>query len=186
VKQAGAVMLNAAATPTSGPSGDAAHGRTFTLGPTPQNVDVFLDGQRQFAYDTDHKTLSVPWDADHVVEFRSPSGCCFVERMLVGPNHPPPGDGILARKLKWKPARLVVTLEPAEGNARIMVRDASGAGRGAVVEPGEEANIPFLSTDEGQKEVEISVASERGLTRQRVLLRAGEIKSVTVNVQAHP
>src|SRR6187551_839287 len=34
--------------------------RTFTLGPTPQNVDVYLDGVRQFSYDIDHTKIAVP------------------------------------------------------------------------------------------------------------------------------
>src|SRR6185312_4713070 len=50
--------------------------RTFTLGPTPQNVDVYLDGKRQFSYAPDHTTIDVPWTSDHVLELRSPSGCC--------------------------------------------------------------------------------------------------------------
>ena len=86
--------------------------RIFALGPTPQNVDVYLDGERQFSYDTDHRSLTVPWQGTHVIEFRSPSGCCFPERLDVGPDRPAPPDNIIARKLKWKPARLVVTISP--------------------------------------------------------------------------
>ncbi|HVX96741.1 MAG TPA: serine/threonine-protein kinase, partial [Polyangia bacterium] len=87
---------------------------TFSLGPTPQNVDVYLDGKKQFAYDTDHRTLTVPWTEDqgvHVVEFRSPSGCCFVERVEVGPDRPLPTDSVIARRLKWRPASLRITTE---------------------------------------------------------------------------
>ncbi len=80
--------------------------RTFTLGPTPQNVDVYLDGKRQFAYDPDHTTIAVPWNVDHVLELRSPSGCCFVERVEIGPDHPLPADAIIARRLKWRAAHL--------------------------------------------------------------------------------
>src|SRR5439155_2824179 len=61
--------------------------RTFTLGPTPQKVDVYLDGQRQFAYDPTHTSIAIPWNADHVLELRSRSGCCFVERVDIGPDH---------------------------------------------------------------------------------------------------
>ena len=86
--------------------------RTFTLGPTPQNVDVYLDGQKQFAYDTDHKTITVPWTGDHVIELRSLSGCCFVERIPVGPDRAVPADGIIARRLRWRPARLQITTDP--------------------------------------------------------------------------
>ena len=99
--------------------------RTFTLGPTPQNVDVYLDGKRQFAYDPDHTTIAVPWNGDHVLELRSPSGCCFVERVEIGPNHPLPPDAIIARRLKWRPAHLLVTTEPALTTARVLVTDPS-------------------------------------------------------------
>ena len=32
--------------------------RTFTLGPTPQNVNVYLDDKRQFGYDVDHTKMT--------------------------------------------------------------------------------------------------------------------------------
>ncbi len=158
--------------------------RTFTLGPTPQNVDVYLDGERQFAYDTDHRSLTVTWNASHMIEFRSPSGCCFVERVEIGPDKRVPPENIIARKLRWKPARLIVALSPAMASARIMVRDPTHPDRGTVVGPGEEANIPFLVEDEGQKEVEVSVASGSGLVAARVTVRAGERKSVLISLDA--
>jgi serine/threonine-protein kinase len=160
--------------------------RTFTLGPTPQNVDVYLDGERQFSYDTDHRTLPVLWTGNHVVEFRSPSGCCFVERVEVGPDRPALPDDIIARQLKWRPARLVVTTAPAAANVRVMMRDPAHPGRGTVVEPGEEANVPFFPTDEGQKEIEVSVDSMAGFAAERVSVRAGERKSIVLSLAATP
>src|SRR3569623_444161 len=150
--------------------------RTFTLGPTPQNVDVYLDGERQFAYDTDHRTLTVAWNSSHVIEFRSPSGCCFVERVEIGPDTRVPTENVIARKLKWPPARLTVTTTPADPNERSMVRDPARPERGTVLRPGEEANIPFTDEDEGQKDVELSIASRAGLPVQKVTVRAGERK----------
>ena len=160
----------------------AAGARTFALGPTPQNVDVYLDGERQFAYDMDHRSLTVPWTGTHQIEFRSPSGCCFVERVEIGPERPVPPDNVIARKLKWKPARLTVTTQPLAPGARIMVRDAARPDRASVVSPGEEANIPFLPSDEGQKEIDLSVDTGSGLVAERVLVRAGEHKSVSVSL----
>jgi len=156
--------------------------RTFTLGPTPQNVDVYLDGERQFAYDTDHRTLTVSWNASHLVEFRSPSGCCFVERIEIGPDKRVPSENIIARKLKWKPARLTVTTSPADANVRIMVRDPAHPERGTVLRPGEEANIPFTDDDQAQKEVELSVATNSGVNVQRVMVRAGERKTAGISL----
>lgn len=161
--------------------------RTFTLGPTPQNVDVYVDGEKQFSYDTDHKTLTVPWSGTHVVEFRSPSGCCFVERVEIGPDQPVPAENVIARKLKWKPARLMVTLDPPTPAAQIMMRDPERPGTGTVIEVGEEANVPFLaSEDDGLKEIEIDVAHPRGLTTERLMVRAGQRSRLAVKVRATP
>jgi eukaryotic-like serine/threonine-protein kinase len=170
---------------TGRPSVDSTS-RTFALGPTPQNVDVYLDGERQFSYDTDHRALPVPWAGNHVVEFRSPSGCCFVERIEVGPDRPLPPDNIIARKLKWKPGRLVVTTAPASTKVRIMVRDPAHPERGSVVGAGEEASIPFFPTDEGQKEVDVSIDSAAGFAAQRVTVRAGERKTAVLTLEGTP
>lgn len=148
---------------------------TFSLGPTPQNVDVYLDGKKQFAYDTDHRTLTVPWTEDHVVEFRSPSGCCFVERVEVGPERPLPTDSVIARRLKWRPASLRITTEPemARG-ARIVVRDPSRGGAGTLARPGEDVDVPFAAGDEGSKEIEIAIDSGDVYTSERLTVRAGQ------------
>ena len=164
----------------SGPSGPTS--RTFALGPTPQNVDVYLDGVRQFAYDMDHRSLEVPWDRTHVIEFRSPSGCCFVARVEVGPDRTLPVENIIARILKWKPARLVVTATPSVPGTRILVRDPARPGRGIVVAPGEEANIPFVATDDGQKDVEVEVDSAHGFATGHATVRAGQRSSLTLKL----
>ena len=93
---------------------------------------------------------------------------------------------MIARRLKWKPARLVVNVSPGDAKARVMVRDASGTGRGSVVEPGEEANIPFAAGDDGQKDVDVSVDSEHGLAHQRVVVRAGETKAIAIDLPGRP
>jgi len=158
--------------------------RTFGLGPTPQNVDVYLDGKKQFAYDTDHKTLTVPWTEDHVVEFRSPAGCCFVERVEVGPDQPLPPDDIIARRLKWRPAALRITTEPeAARAARIMVRDPNRGGAGTVARAGEEVAVPFYAEDEGSKEIEIAIDSGDSFTSERLTVRAGQHLSHVVKLK---
>jgi len=159
--------------------------RTFTLGPTPQNVDVYLDGQKQFAYDTDHKTLTVSWNEDHVVEFRSPAGCCFVEKIDVGPDRPLPPDAIIARRLKWRPAALRITTEPeAARGARIMVRDPHRGGAGTLARAGEEVDVPFFAEDEGSKEIEIAIDSGDAFTSERLTVRAGQHVSHVVKLKA--
>ena len=66
-----------------------------------------------------------------------------------------------------------------------MVRDTAHE-RAAVVEPGEEANIPFFPTDEGQKEIEVSIDSGDTFAAERVTVRAGERKTVTVTLTPRP
>lgn len=180
--EAGSASGAGAARRTEGPA-TASMMRTFALGPTPQNVDVYLDGERQFAYDTDHRSLTIAWNGPHQIEFRSPSGCCFVERIEIGPDKPVPPENVIARKLKFKPARLVVTTQPPASGVRIMVRDPARPERGTVVGPGEEANIPFLPSDEAQKDIDVSVLASGGMFAERVVVRAGERKEVVVSIE---
>jgi serine/threonine-protein kinase len=162
-----------------------AEARTFTLGPTPQNVDVYLDGKKQFAYDPDHKTITVPWSGNHVVEFRSPAGCCFVERIEVGPDRPLPPDGIIARRLKWRPAQLHLTTEPAPPTGtRIVVRDPGRGGAGTLARAGESVDVPFAADDEGTKEVEIAVDLGDTFTSERITVRAGQKLNHIVKLKA--
>jgi hypothetical protein len=174
------------ATPPQAPSPGAARPpteRTFTLGPTPQNVDVYLDGEKKFAYDTDHKTISVPWSGNHTIELRSPAGCCFSERIDVGPDRPLPPDNIIARKLKWKPARLYIALDPPAPGARVVVKDLSARGPGAPARAGEDVSIPFQPTDEHSKEVEVDVDTGESFTSERFTVRAGEQSSHTIKLK---
>ncbi|HVY36419.1 MAG TPA: serine/threonine-protein kinase [Polyangia bacterium] len=157
--------------------------RTFTLGPTPQNVDVYLDGQRQFAYDPAHTSIAIPWNTDHVLELRSPSGCCFVERVEIGPDHPLPPDAIIARRLKWRPARVVVTTEPSSPAARVLVRDPNRKLATTAARPGDEIDVPFFPDDELSKEVEVAVDAGDAFATDRVRVRAGQKLSHVVKLR---
>jgi serine/threonine-protein kinase len=148
--------------------------RVFKLGPTPQNVDVYLDGQRQFGYDVDHTAIAIPWDGVHVIEFKSPGGCCFSERVEVGPERPLPPDAIIARRLKWKPAHLVVATDPPGSTARVMVRDPARQASATTARPGEEVDIPFFGDDDSSKDVEIAVDAGDAFTTERLRVRAGQ------------
>jgi hypothetical protein len=165
------------------PAHEAVPPRVFTLGPTPQNVDVYLDGQRQFPYDPNHTTIEVPWDSDHVLEFRSPGGCCFVERVELGPDRPLPADSIIARRLKWRPARLLVTIEPAVESARVLVRDPKRKVTATTARAGEEIEVPFFVGDSSSKEVEIAVDAEGAFTTAKVVVRAGQRATTLVKLK---
>jgi tRNA A-37 threonylcarbamoyl transferase component Bud32 len=157
--------------------------RTFTLGPTPQNVDVYLDGKRQFAYDPDHTSIAVPWNVDHVLELRSPSGCCFVERVEIGPNHPLPPDAIVARRLKWRPAHLMVTTEPAVATARVLVSDPNRKVAATAGRPGEEIDVPFFTDDDSSNEIEVAVEAGEAFATEKIRVRAGERLSHVVKLK---
>jgi hypothetical protein len=146
----------------------------FKLGPTPQNVDVYLDGQRQFGYDVDHTTISVPWAGVHVIEFRSPGGCCFVERIEVGPERPLPPDQIIARRLKWRPARLTLTTDPPDASVRLVVRDPARPAAATTARAGEEVDVPFFADDDSSKEIEVAVDSGDSFTTEKLRVRAGQ------------
>jgi eukaryotic-like serine/threonine-protein kinase len=167
-------------------AGGEAGPHTFTLGPTPQNVDVYLDGHKEFAYDTDHKTLTVPWTGNHVIEFRSPAGCCFVEKVEVGPDRPLPPDGVIARRLKWRPALLRIGTDPVATSkgTRIMVRDPNRGAAGTLARSGEDVDVPFFADDEGSKEIEISVDTGESFTSERLTVRAGQRQAHVVKLKA--
>jgi len=148
--------------------------RSFKLGPTPQHVDVYLDGERQFGYDVDHTTISVPWSGVHVIEFKSPGGCCFGERVEVGPDRPLPPDDRIARRLKWKPAHLLVTIDPPSPSAKVMVREPDRPAAATTARPGEEVDIPFFPDDDSSKDVEISVDNGDAFATERLHVRAGQ------------
>ena len=168
-----------------GAAAAAAPTRTFTLGPTPQNVDVYLNGEKQFAYDTDHKSITVPWTTNHVIEFRSPAGCCFVEKVEIGPDRPLPPDNIIARRLKWRPAHLLVTTDPELPEARIMIKDPSRGGAGTSAKPGQDVDVPFFATDDPSKEVEVGVDTGETFTSEKVTVRAGQRLSHVIKVKAN-
>jgi eukaryotic-like serine/threonine-protein kinase len=148
--------------------------RTFKLGPTPQNVDVYLDGQRQFGYDVDHTTIGIPWSGVHVIEFRSPGGCCFVERVEVGPERPLPADAIIARRLKWRPAHLILTIDPPGASAHLAVRDPARQTTPTAARAGEEVDVPFFADDDSSKDIEIAVDSGDSFTTEKIRVRAGQ------------
>ena len=153
-------------------------------GPTPQNVDVYLDGKRQFAYAPDHTTIAVPWSSDHVLELRSPSGCCFVERVDIGPDHPLPPDAIIARRLKWRPAHLLVTTEPAVGAARVLVSDPNRKVGATAGRPGEEIDVPFFPDDDSSKEIEVAVEAGDAFATEKIRVRAGQRLTHVVRLKA--
>jgi hypothetical protein len=147
-------------------------------------VDVYLNGEKQFAYDTDHKSITVPWTTNHVIEFRSPAGCCFVEKVEIGPDRPLPPDNIIARRLKWRPAHLLVTTDPELPEARIMIKDPSRGGAGTSAKPGQDVDVPFFATDDPSKEVEVGVDTGETFTSEKVTVRAGQRLSHVIKVKA--
>ena len=118
-----------------------------------------------------------------MLELRSPSGCCFVERVEIGPDHPLPPDAIIARRLKWRPARVVVTTEPPSATARVLVRDPNRKVATTAARPGDEIDVPFFPDDELSKEVEVAVDAGDAFATDRVRVRAGQKLSHVVKLR---
>jgi hypothetical protein len=120
-----------------------------------------------------------------VIEFRSRASCCFVERVELGPDRPLPADGIIARRLKWRPAHLQITTEPATEGVRIMVRDPNRRGAGTSARVGDEVDVPFFPEDEASKEVEVAVDTGDMFSSERVQVRAGQRLAHVVKLKAN-
>jgi len=103
--------------------------------------------------------------------------------VTVSNDRPLPPENIIARKLKWKPARLFIALEPPAPGARVVVKDLSARGAGAPARAGEDVSIPFQPTDEHSKEVEVDVDTGDSFTSERFTVRAGEQSSHTIKLK---
>ncbi len=116
----------------------------------------------------------MPWTENHIIELRSPAGCCFGERIEVGPDRPLPPDDIIARRLKWKPARLFIALDPPVPRARVVRQGRERrAARARWRAPARTSSSPSAD-DERSKEIEIDVDSGDSFTSERITVRAGE------------
>ena len=125
----------------------------------------------------------MPWAGVHTIEFRSPAGCCFVERVEIGPERPLPPDSIIARKLKWRPARLRHDRSPTRG-AHDGARSASRLRGDRGPRPGEEIDVPFSADDDASKEIEISAAAGDAFASERLRVRAGQRLKHVVKLRA--
>jgi hypothetical protein len=143
---------------------------------------VYLDGEKQFAFDVGKDKLTVPWDRPHTIEFRG--NCCEPEQFEVGPGLPqPPGDR-LVKVLTVKLGTLRVLAAPARTDTHIIVTEVpeSPAGLRAQLTPGEELPIPFDAKGELRKTLEVSVYVEgRALpVKKTVEIKPGQKKILEV------
>jgi hypothetical protein len=100
----------------------------------------------------------------------------------VGPDRPLPPDNIIARKLKWKPARVMIMTEPAAPRARGLVKDPSTRAGGTPAKVGEDVSVPFQPNDERTKQVEVDVDTGDTFTSARITVHAGEQSSHTIKL----
>ncbi len=156
--------------------------RVFRIGPTPPNVDVYLDGEMLHSYGPGKNTVTVPWDRTHKLELRSPSGCCEPATFELGPDKPiPPGDHIVVR-LPWKPAQLTVVAQPQRDDIRILV-EAEEWKKPRLFAHGRVMSIAFAPCDPGRKKIEVSAfaGNELKITRSEVMA-AGQSHTVVLEV----
>ena len=97
---------------------------------------------------------------------------------MVGPEQPLPADSIIARRLKWRPAHLMVTTDPAIASTRVLVRDPARHGA--------EVDIPFFADDDSSKEIEISADSGDAFASEHLRVRAGQHLKHVVKLRAGP
>jgi serine/threonine-protein kinase len=138
--------------------------KTFTLAPTPQFVEVWLDGEKQLTYDVGSNKLPIPWDGrDHLVEFRN--DCCEPLQITVGPTRSQYAGDTLIAQLKPKLAKLRVRLKPPPPTPTHIeiseIPEKSGSIHLAGM-AGEEFPITFDAKDNFRKVLQVSVYVEVG------------------------
>ncbi len=165
----------ARATATPPPGRPAGASRTFTLGPTPQNVDVYLDGKRQFAYDAG------PHDDRRPLERRPRARAAQPQRLLLRRAGGDRARSPAAVRCDHRAPPQVAPGAPS-GHDRAGRRRRRGcwcsdpnrkvaatAGR-----PGEEIDVPFFADDDSSKEIEVAVDAGEAFATEKIRVRAGE------------
>ncbi len=172
-----------AATPTGSPALPPVSARQapplgleeiFTLSPTPQAVEVWVDGVSRGDFDVGRNTVALRLDRVHTIEFKPKSSCCFPATVQVGPQDRHP-DNRIARQLTWKAASLTVKIDPPDPRAVITMSAPRGSGvpwqYGS--NPGEEVSVPFDARDQRSKSVEVIVTVGDRIKRENVEVSAG-------------
>lgn len=132
----------------------------FTLGPNPLNVEVYLDGTKQFDFGPERHSLDVPWDGTHVVEFRKRGFYTF--KVDVGPSLYRPVNDHITGRLQGLPAPLVVKVMPPGRKAQVLVSAHDGgsdAWQFAAL-PGQVVRVPFEPGDELRKRLVVTVVPD--------------------------
>src|SRR4029077_18442715 len=93
-------------------------------------------------------------------------------------------DSIIARRLKWRPAHLLVTTEPAGGAARGLLSDPNRKIAATAGRPGEEIDVPFFADDDSSKEIEVAVEAGDAFATEKIRVRAGQRLTHVVRLKA--
>jgi len=169
---------------TAPAQGAAAPSITLSLGFTPARVEVWMDGNKAFDFGPQRNRIEIPWDRAHRLEFRNDS-CCNRKEVVVGPQlYRPPGDHLFVN-LDPRPASLLVTLDPPQPGARLLIREVNDAKPKtwrAHAQPGEKVPVPFDAGDEMRKSLEVMVFKGEKTTTSQVTITAGEIRPVTIHM----
>ncbi|MDX2021786.1 MAG: protein kinase [Deltaproteobacteria bacterium] len=154
----------------------------FTLGPNPQAVAVFLDGVKQFDYGPENHQLSVPWDGEHIIEFRKDG--FYAARVTVGPNKYRPVNDHITARLQGQPAALIVKVTPAGSKASVLLSSVGGTSKWQFAAvPGQLVRVPFFADDDLRKSLIVTVVDERNRpVMQELNVTPGEAKTITVEL----
>lgn len=143
--------------------------RTFELAPTPKAVTISLDGKRLGDYGPQLQQLAIP-PGRHTVRFESPY--CFPKDVDIAAAEP---AGRLAARLRWKPARLMVTADP--DSADVLVD-------GTILRSGQQIDVNIPEMSDGKKSVAVKVSAPGYATQAvTVEVRANDQKVQTVTLQ---
>ncbi|MBK8480515.1 MAG: protein kinase [Proteobacteria bacterium] len=155
------------------PEGSSATGavrRRVEIVPTPKAVTIWVDGREIGAYGPDLRYLDLPL-APVTLIFRN-EACCFEQRVQLDARWNAPS---LRVRLPWKPARLIVTLDPAPPATTVVVGTVAAR-------PGQAIEVPIPSyADDGRTQVQVTASAEGYLTEERtVTVRANTTSEVTM------
>ncbi|MBK6848640.1 MAG: protein kinase [Proteobacteria bacterium] len=153
--------------------GQPSPGRTLRrveIVPTPKAITIWVDGREIGPYGPDLRYLDLPF-TPVTLTFRN-EACCFEQTIQLDAHWR--GQPLRVR-LPWKPARVIVSLEPLPPGATVVI--------GAVAaRPGQAIEVPIPSyADDGRTQVQVTTSADGYLTEQRtVTVRANTTSEVTM------
>lgn len=144
--------------------------RRVELVPTPKALTIWVDGRLLGAYGPRLRHLELPF-APVTLVFRN-DACCFEQTVQLDAQWQ--GQALRVR-LPWKPARVIVRVDPTPPGATVVVGNVAAR-------PGQAIEVPIPSyADDGRTQVQVTASAEGFRTEERtVTVRANTTAEVTM------